>query len=63
MGIVMMLRELKQRGAGPAATDRFLEALRAMNEAAHGFDVDPAAAEQAVIIGTEFLTELDRMAP
>ena len=62
MGIVMMLRELKQRGAAPAATDRFLEALRVMNEAAHGFDVDPAAAEQTVSTGTEFLAELDRMA-
>ncbi|MEA2754692.1 MAG: hypothetical protein QOJ54_981 [Aliidongia sp.] len=54
----MVLRDLKQRGAAPPSTDRFLEALRVMNEAAHGFDVDPAAAKQAVSIGTEFLAEL-----
>jgi hypothetical protein len=58
MGIGMVLRDLKQRGAAPPSTDRFLEALRVMNEAAHGFDVDPAAAKQAVSIGTEFLAEL-----
>lgn len=63
MGIGLVLRDLKQRGMAPPSTDRFLEALRVMNEAAHGFDVDADAAEQAVSIGTEFLAELSRMQP
>jgi predicted nuclease of restriction endonuclease-like (RecB) superfamily len=58
LGIGEVLRDLKRRGAAPPSTDRLLEALRVMNEAAHGFDVDPAAAEQTVSIGTEFLAEL-----
>jgi predicted nuclease of restriction endonuclease-like (RecB) superfamily len=56
--ISLVLRELKHRGIAPASTDRFLEALRVMNAAVHGLDVDPAAAAQAVSIGTEFLAEL-----
>jgi predicted nuclease of restriction endonuclease-like (RecB) superfamily len=58
MSIGAVLHDLKQRGMAPRSTDRFLEALRIMNEAAHGFDIDPAMADQAVSIGTEFLSEL-----
>lgn len=63
MSIGAVLQDLKQRGIAPPSTDRFLEALRVMNEAAHGFDVDPAAAERAVSIGTEFLAELSGLSP
>jgi 2'-5' RNA ligase len=58
MGVRQALRELQSRGVAPASTDAFLQALRAMNEAAHGLDVEPAAVEQATRIGSEFLAEL-----
>ncbi|ARL14777.1 PDDEXK nuclease domain-containing protein [Burkholderia pseudomallei] len=60
-GIGNMLRELHQRGLAPPSTERFLEALRVMNAAVHGVDVDPMGAEQAVEIGTAFLAELRGM--
>lgn len=63
MSIGLALREIKQRGAAPPSTDSFLEALRVMNEAAHGFDIEPAAAERAVALGTQFLAELSEPAP
>jgi predicted nuclease of restriction endonuclease-like (RecB) superfamily len=56
--IGMVLRELKQRGVAPPSTDRFLEALRVMNEAAHGLDVDTTAVANAISIGAVFLAEL-----
>jgi predicted nuclease of restriction endonuclease-like (RecB) superfamily len=56
--ISTVLRELKERGVSPPSTDRFLEALRVMNEAVHGFDVDSKAVAEAVSIGTAFLAEL-----
>jgi hypothetical protein len=56
-----MLRELHQCGLAPASTERFLEALRVMNAAVHGVDVDAMGAEQAVEIGTAFLAELRGM--
>jgi predicted nuclease of restriction endonuclease-like (RecB) superfamily len=59
MAIGLVLRDLKQRGVAPPSTDQLLEALQVMNEAAHGFDVDPDAANQAIKIGTQFLAELD----
>lgn len=57
-GVGVMLQDLQSRGLAPPSTDRLLEALRVMNEAVHGVDVDPAAAEHAVAIGTVFLAEL-----
>jgi len=56
--ISTVLRELKERGASPPSTDRFLQALRVMNEAAHGFDLDSKAVAEAVSVGTTFLAEL-----
>jgi hypothetical protein len=61
-GIGLVLRDLKQRGIAPPSTDRFLDALRVMNDAAHGFDVEPEAVEQVVSIGAEFLAELQTSA-
>lgn len=60
-GIGNMLRDLKQHGPMPASTDQMLGALRVMNEAAHGVDVDSDAAKQAVEIGTIFLADLRTM--
>ncbi|UPK36922.1 hypothetical protein IVB18_06235 [Bradyrhizobium sp. 186] len=56
-----MLRDLRQRGLVPASTERFLEALRVMNEASHGMDVDVEAAERAVEVGAAFLVELKEL--
>jgi predicted nuclease of restriction endonuclease-like (RecB) superfamily len=58
MGIGPMLRDLQQRGIAPASTELFLQALRVMNEASHGIDVDSAAAQHAVGVGSLFLAEL-----
>jgi hypothetical protein len=35
-----MLRELRRQGPVPASTEQMLGALRVMNEASHGVDVD-----------------------
>jgi len=61
VGIMNMLRDLRKNGAMPASTDEMLRALRIMNEASHGVDVDPDAAKRAVEVGTVFLTELRAM--
>jgi predicted nuclease of restriction endonuclease-like (RecB) superfamily len=58
LGIGGTLRELARLGLTPPSTDRFLDAMRTMNEAVHGLDVKPEAAEQAIAVGTEFLSEL-----
>jgi predicted nuclease of restriction endonuclease-like (RecB) superfamily len=53
-----MLQDLERRGLAPPSTRAFMEALRVMNEASHGVEVDPDAAKHAVSIGTLFLAEL-----
>jgi hypothetical protein len=53
-----MLRDLQRQGPVPASTEQMLGALRVMNEASHGVDVDSDAAKQPVEIGTVFLAEL-----
>jgi len=53
-----MLRDLRRRGPLPTSTDQMLGALRVMNQASHGVDVESEAAKQAVEIGTIFLAEL-----
>ncbi|WP_354259637.1 PDDEXK nuclease domain-containing protein [Bradyrhizobium sp. F1.13.3] len=58
VGIMNMLRDLQRHGIAPASTQEMLRALRVMNEASHGVDVDADAAKQAVNIGTVFLAEL-----
>jgi hypothetical protein len=58
VGIDTMLRALHEHGVAPASTERFLESLRVMNAAAHGFDVDPESSRQAVEIGAAFLADL-----
>lgn len=61
VSIGQMLRELQQHGTVPPSTREFETALRAMNEAAHGFDVDAASVEQAVQAGNRFLEELKQL--
>lgn len=58
MSIGTVLGQLKQRGIAPPSTDRFLESLRVMNEAAHGLDAASKDVAQVITIGTEFLAEL-----
>lgn len=60
-GIGNMLRELHRRDLGPASTAKFLDALRVMNAASHGIDVDEVGAQQAVDIGSVFLSELRQL--
>ncbi|WP_436208419.1 PDDEXK nuclease domain-containing protein [Caballeronia sp. LjRoot31] len=60
IGIDNMLRALHERSLAPAGTERFLESLRVMNEAAHGLDVDPESSRRAAEIGAAFLAELTR---
>jgi predicted nuclease of restriction endonuclease-like (RecB) superfamily len=62
MSIRILLEELKQRGVAPPSTDRFLETLSVMNEAAHGLDADSKDVAKAIGIGTEFLAELSASA-
>lgn len=57
-GILNMLRSLQGQGPMPASTEEMLGALRIMNEASHGIDVDAEAAKTAVDVGTVFLAEL-----
>ncbi|MGY3404664.1 putative nuclease of restriction endonuclease-like (RecB) superfamily [Bradyrhizobium sp. GM5.1] len=57
-GLGNMLGELHRRGLAPKSTTPLLDAVRVMNQAAHGLDVDAESAQRAVDIGTVFLTEL-----
>jgi hypothetical protein len=59
-GIGQMLRELQTSATLSPSTADFETVLRVMNDAAHGIDVDPLAAEEAVRIGSRFLDELKR---
>jgi hypothetical protein len=59
-GIGIMIQDLQRHGLAPAGADAFMDALRVMNAASHGVDVDPDAAERAIRLGTEFLAELAR---
>lgn len=58
VGITNMLQDLRRQGPVPASTEQMLGALRVMNEASHGVDVDADAAKRAVDIGTVFLAQL-----
>ncbi len=58
MSIVEVLENLKRRGLAPSSTDEFVGALRVMNRAAHGVELDTVAVADAVRIGNDFLTEI-----
>ena len=58
VGIGAMMQDLQRRGLAPAGAEAFIEAVRVMNAASHGVDVDPDAAGRAIRLGAEFLAEL-----
>jgi predicted nuclease of restriction endonuclease-like (RecB) superfamily len=60
-GIMSMLRDLQRQGPVPASTEQMLDALRVMNEASHGVDVDSDAAKRAMEIGKIFLADLKEL--
>ena len=61
LGVGQALRELKESGGVPSGTDAFLQTLATMNKAAHGLEVEPGAATEALRVASEFLTELRRL--
>ena len=62
LGVGRALRELKEWGGMPSGNDAFLKTLATMNEAIHGFEVEPGAAAEALRVASEFLAELRRFA-
>ncbi|VTZ21102.1 conserved hypothetical protein [Methylocella tundrae] len=58
VGIGAMIQDLQRRGLAPAGAEAFIDAVRVMNAASHGVDVDPDAAGRAIRLGAEFLAEL-----
>lgn len=60
-GISEMISALHKRGLAPASARKLLASLRIMHEAAHGADVSPESAQQAVDVGTVFLAELRKL--
>jgi len=56
-----MLQELDRDGIALEGVGEFEIALQAMNQASHGLDVDPNAAEQAIEVGTRLLEALKHL--
>jgi hypothetical protein len=56
-----MLQEVERDGIALEGVDEFEIALQAMNQASHGLDVDPDAAEQAIEVGTRLLETLKHL--
>jgi hypothetical protein len=52
LGISRALRELKESGGAPSGTDAFLRTSAPMNEAVHGFEVEPAVADEALRVAS-----------
>ena len=61
LGINPMLQEVERDGIVLEGVGKFEVALLAMNQASHGLDVDPDAAEQAIEVGTRLLETLKRL--
>jgi predicted nuclease of restriction endonuclease-like (RecB) superfamily len=57
-GIGQILRELHRKGLLPESATELLRVMNAMNQAAHGVDVDVAKAQEAIQVGNRFLAEL-----
>lgn len=53
------LRMLQRAGKAPSSTERLIDALKHMNAAAHGVELNLMDAEEAIQIGTQFLKELE----
>ena len=58
LSIGATLVELARSGGAPQNTSQFQGALRILNQAAHGIDVDPGAATEAANVATRFLADL-----
>ena len=61
IGIGPMLQEVERDGIALEGVGEFEVALQAMNQASHGRDVDPDAAEQAIEAGARLLEALKRL--
>jgi predicted nuclease of restriction endonuclease-like (RecB) superfamily len=57
-GIGILLRELTNMGLLPDSSNDLLRVINTMNQAAHGIDIDPSAAQEAIDVGTLFLADL-----
>jgi predicted nuclease of restriction endonuclease-like (RecB) superfamily len=60
-GIAPMLQELQRVGVLPESAQAFQATLRVLNDAAHGIEVGPDAATDAVKAGSRFLDHLRRL--
>ena len=60
-GIGPTLRELQRAGVLPGSAQAFQETLQVLNQASHGIDVAPEAADRAVAAGSSFLEDLREM--
>jgi predicted nuclease of restriction endonuclease-like (RecB) superfamily len=58
LSIGATLAELARSGKAPQNTSQFQGALRILNQAAHGVDVDAGAAAEAANVATQFLADL-----
>ena len=63
MSISEVLAELKKRHLAPDSTDRFIGALRVINRATHGVELDAGSVADAVNIGNDFLAEITAASP
>ena len=50
---------LQRAGKTPSSTERLIDALKHINAAAHGVELNLMDAEEAIQIGTQFLKELE----
>ena len=57
-GVGLILRELDQKGLLPDSVTDLSRVMIAMNQAAHGVEVDAAQAQEAIQVGNRFLAEL-----
>jgi predicted nuclease of restriction endonuclease-like (RecB) superfamily len=55
VGVASLLKTLQGLAVIIPGTEQFLDALAIMNQAAHGIDLDPDKAAEAMEIGSEFL--------
>lgn len=58
--LASMTQALKKMKLVPS-TEEFSNAVRVMNSAAHGYEVDPAAAQEAFRAGKKLLTEMKKL--
>lgn len=58
LSIGAALVELTSSGRAPQNTPQFRAALRILNQAAHGIDVDTGAATEAADVAARFLADL-----